>query len=166
MLCSVWAWADRELAFLFVRYIGGDKIPEFWGKPSAYTEGTDFLGTPKDHLEVGIVMGNGQTYMLERHLTPACRLCVLLQSLKKRPLSPDVLEIDGKSLHYKFPWGALSSITNRATGVALSVGGYLGWSTMTSLWLLQLCLNHLTRSHASLMLFNGLPTQVHLVQHG
>ncbi|KAJ9506399.1 hypothetical protein QJQ45_004902 [Haematococcus lacustris] len=76
------------------RFIGGDKIPEFWGKPSAYTEGTAFLGTPTNHLE----------------------------TLNKRPLSPDVLEIDGKSMHYKFPWGALSSITNRATGVALSVG--------------------------------------------
>ena len=40
-----------------------------------------------------------------------------------------MLEIDGKTAHYKFPWGALSSITNRATGVALTVGfagaGYL-----------------------------------------
>uniref|UniRef100_A0A7R9VHH3 Succinate dehydrogenase subunit b560 n=1 Tax=Chlamydomonas euryale TaxID=1486919 RepID=A0A7R9VHH3_9CHLO len=76
------------------RGIGGDKIPEFWGKPSAYTEGTGFLGTPTDHLE----------------------------RIKKRPLSPDVLEIDGKSAHYKFPLGALSSIANRITGVALSVG--------------------------------------------
>mmetsp|Transcript_15670 Transcript_15670/g.32690 ORF Transcript_15670/g.32690 Transcript_15670/m.32690 type:complete len:203 (+) Transcript_15670:28-636(+) len=76
------------------RGIGGDKIPEFWGRPSAYTEGTDFLGTPRDHLEL----------------------------IKKRPLSPDVLEIDGKTPHYKFPLGALSSIVNRVTGVALSVG--------------------------------------------
>ncbi|KAG1673289.1 hypothetical protein FOA52_002569 [Chlamydomonas sp. UWO 241] len=76
------------------RGIGGDKIPEFWGKPSQYTEGTGFLGTPPDHL----------------------------QRIKVRPLSPDVLEIDGKSAHYKMPLGALSSIANRATGVALSVG--------------------------------------------
>ena len=27
-------------------------MPEFWGRPSPYTEGTNFLGTPKDHLEV------------------------------------------------------------------------------------------------------------------
>ncbi|PNH06074.1 Succinate dehydrogenase cytochrome b560 subunit, mitochondrial [Tetrabaena socialis] len=83
------------------RHLGGDKVPEFWGKPSAYTEGTTFLGTPKNHLDL----------------------------VKKRPLSPDVVEIDSKSLHYKMPWGALSSITNRATGVAMSVGfagaGYL-----------------------------------------
>lgn len=32
------------------------------------------------------------------------------------------MEIDNKSAHYKFPLGALSSITNRVTGVALSVG--------------------------------------------
>jgi succinate dehydrogenase (ubiquinone) cytochrome b560 subunit len=42
--------------------------------------------------------------------------------IKNRPLSPDVLEIDNKSLHYKFPLGALSSIANRVTGVAMSVG--------------------------------------------
>lgn len=79
-----------------LRFIGGDKVPEFWGKPSAYTEGTDFLGTPQDHLNL----------------------------IKKRPLSPDVIDVDGKHPHYKFPWGALSSITNRATGVALSVGAF------------------------------------------
>lgn len=45
-----------------------------------------------------------------------------LQRVYGRPLSPDVLEIDGKSMHYKFPWGPLSSIANRVTGVALSVG--------------------------------------------
>jgi hypothetical protein len=42
--------------------------------------------------------------------------------VKKRPLSPDVFEIDMKGAHYKFPWGAISSIMNRATGVALSAG--------------------------------------------
>lgn len=82
------------LSACYIRGIGGDKIPEFWGKPSEYTEGTAFLGTPKNHLDL----------------------------IQKRPLSPDVLEIDGKTAHYKFPWGALSSITNRATGCALTVG--------------------------------------------
>eukprot|EP00201_Polytomella_parva_P024155 CAMPEP_0175041694 /NCGR_PEP_ID=MMETSP0052_2-20121109/2083_1 /TAXON_ID=51329 ORGANISM="Polytomella parva, Strain SAG 63-3" /NCGR_SAMPLE_ID=MMETSP0052_2 /ASSEMBLY_ACC=CAM_ASM_000194 /LENGTH=197 /DNA_ID=CAMNT_0016304289 /DNA_START=30 /DNA_END=623 /DNA_ORIENTATION=+ len=77
-----------------LRFIGGDKVPEFWGKPSSYTEGTQFLGTPKNHLDL----------------------------IQKRPLSPDVIEIDGKSTHYQFPIGAISSIANRATGVALSVG--------------------------------------------
>tara|TARA_X000000368_G_C22747354_1_gene586749 strand:- start:16 stop:399 length:384 start_codon:yes stop_codon:yes gene_type:complete len=42
-------------------------------------------------------------------------------------LSPDVLDVDGKSAHYKFPIVALSSITNRITGCVLSgavgVGG-------------------------------------------
>jgi succinate dehydrogenase (ubiquinone) cytochrome b560 subunit len=76
------------------RFIGGDKVPEFWGKPSHYTEGTGFLGTPNNHLDL----------------------------IQKRPLSPDVIEIDGKAPHYKFPLGAVSSITNRVTGVALSVG--------------------------------------------
>ncbi|KXZ42627.1 hypothetical protein GPECTOR_129g557 [Gonium pectorale] len=76
------------------RHIGGDKVPEFWGRPSQYTEGTNFLGTPKNHLDL----------------------------INKRPLSPDVFDIDHKSPHYKFPLGALSSIVNRVTGVAMSVG--------------------------------------------
>lgn len=52
------------------------------------------MGTPRDHLAL----------------------------VDKRPLSPDVLEVGGKALHYDMPWGALSSITNRATGTMLSVG--------------------------------------------
>lgn len=69
-------------------------MPEFFARPSPYTEGTAFLGTPANHEEL----------------------------VKKRPLSPDVLEIDMKGPHYKFPWGAISSVANRATGVALSAG--------------------------------------------
>lgn len=40
-------------------------------------------------------------------------------------MSPHVFEIDGKSMHYKMPINAISSITNRATGVAMTVGAYL-----------------------------------------
>ncbi|GMH35867.1 hypothetical protein BSKO_03735 [Bryopsis sp. KO-2023] len=78
------------------RKIGGG-VPEFWGKPSPYTEGTDFLGTPKNHMEL----------------------------VHKRPLSPDVFDIGMKSTHYAFPFGAISSVTNRVTGVVLS-GGVAG----------------------------------------
>jgi hypothetical protein len=46
------------------RFIGGDKIPEFWGKPSAYTEGTSFLGTPADHLEVRLMIMQRQCIMV------------------------------------------------------------------------------------------------------
>lgn len=107
------------------RGIGGDKIPEFWGKPSEYTEGTAFLGTPPNHLEVGCqrrmleCRGCRNSTLWSRALPP---YTVLLQLIKKRPLSPDVLEIDGKSAHYKFPVTAISSIANRVTGVAMSVG--------------------------------------------
>lgn len=76
------------------RWLGGDKVPEYWGKPSPYTEGTGFLGTPANHDEL----------------------------IQKRPLSPDVFELDKLAPHYKMPWGAISSIGNRATGAALSVG--------------------------------------------
>lgn len=47
-------------------------------------------------------------------------LCI--QRIKKRPLSPDVVGLDGKSAHYAFPLGAISSITNRVTGTILAVG--------------------------------------------
>jgi len=45
-----------------------------------------------------------------------------VQLAAKRPVSPHVFEIDGKSMHYKMPVNAISSIINRATGVALSAG--------------------------------------------
>jgi len=50
----------------------------------------------------------------------------------KRPLSPHVFEIEENKFHYKMPLGALSSVTNRATGVMLSVGaGAAGWVALT-----------------------------------
>jgi len=77
--------------------IGHKGIPDEYGQPK--TGGTSFLGTPENHREL----------------------------LSARPLSPDVLDVDGKSAHYKFPIVALSSITNRITGCVLSgavgVGG-------------------------------------------
>ncbi|KAF6260667.1 succinate dehydrogenase subunit b560 [Scenedesmus sp. NREL 46B-D3] len=77
------------------RGLGGDKVPEYWGKPSPYTEGTAFLGTPPNHDQL----------------------------INKRPLSPDVFELGSVTQpHYKMPWGAVSSIANRATGAALSAG--------------------------------------------
>ena len=69
-------------------------VPEYWGKDSPYHPGTDFLGTPKNHLDL----------------------------VAKRPLSPHVFEIDHKQMHYKFPLAALTSIANRVTGTMLSVG--------------------------------------------
>jgi succinate dehydrogenase (ubiquinone) cytochrome b560 subunit len=46
----------------------------------------------------------------------------------KRPVSPHVFEIDNKHFHYKMPLGAISSVTNRATGVMLSLGaGAVGY---------------------------------------
>jgi succinate dehydrogenase (ubiquinone) cytochrome b560 subunit len=94
-------------------------VPEFYGKPSPYTSGTGFLGTPTDHLEVGGWL------LLAIHfskLLPA--YTCYSQRVAKRPVSPHVFEIDGKGTHYKMPINAISSIVNRATGVALSVGGF------------------------------------------
>jgi len=49
----------------------------------------------------------------------------LMQLIHQRPLSPDVLELNSMvKPHYKMPLGAVSSIMNRATGAALSVGGH------------------------------------------
>lgn len=39
---------------LLTRFLGGDKVKEYYGRPSPYTEGTGFLGTPKDYLEVSV----------------------------------------------------------------------------------------------------------------
>lgn len=84
----------------FARSIGSRGVPDEYGQPA--TGGTSFLGTPKNHREL----------------------------LEKRPMSPDVFAADGSwSPHYKFPAVALSSITNRVTGVALtgamSAGGVI-----------------------------------------
>lgn len=57
------------------------------------------------------------------HAPPPSLPC---QLINKRPLSPDVFELDNKGMHYKMPWGAISSIMNRGTGVALSVGEWGG----------------------------------------
>jgi succinate dehydrogenase (ubiquinone) cytochrome b560 subunit len=69
-------------------------VPEYWGRDSPYHPGTDFLGTPKNHLDL----------------------------VAKRPLSPHVFEIDHKHMHYKMPLTAISSILNRVTGVMMSAG--------------------------------------------
>jgi succinate dehydrogenase (ubiquinone) cytochrome b560 subunit len=45
--------------------------------------------------------------------------------LAKRPVSPDVFDVDG-SPHYVFPVVALSSITNRVAGCALSAAVGVG----------------------------------------
>jgi len=44
-------------------------VPEFWGRKSEYTAGTDFLGTPKDHLEVGKACTGLQSC---KHLSASC----------------------------------------------------------------------------------------------
>ena len=50
------------------------------------------------------------------------RILALMQRVKKRPVSPHVFETDGAKFHYKMPINAMTSIMNRATGVALTVG--------------------------------------------
>lgn len=75
-------------------------------------------------------------------------LCDLCQLVHKRPLSPDVFDIGMKSAHYAFPYGALSSITNRVTGVVLSGGMIYAseqsvydvyYSIVDSFWLVKMC---------------------------
>jgi hypothetical protein len=59
----------------------------------------------------------------EMHIKPAQDFLLdRLQRLQRRPISPDVLGIDGKSLHYKMPVNAISSITTRVTGSVMTVG--------------------------------------------
>lgn len=50
---------------------------------------------------------------------------MLPQLYKKRPLSPDVFEINtNMQPHYKFPMAAISSIANRVTGTMLTAGAH------------------------------------------
>ncbi|GHP03837.1 hypothetical protein PPROV_000259100 [Pycnococcus provasolii] len=85
-----------------VRHIGGGVPPEF-GQPKS--GGTAFLGTPANHMEL----------------------------VHRRPISPDIFTVDGKPtpwlLHYKMPLAAISSITNRVSGVILSAA-VLGGGTI------------------------------------
>jgi len=96
------AVAALGAAHVQVRNIGS-WIPEFWGKKSKYTEGTDFLGTPENHLDL----------------------------IKKRPISPDVFSIDQVGFHYKMPVAALTSITNRVTGLGMT-GGLFGLAVIST----------------------------------
>lgn len=78
-----------------LRWLGDPGVPEFFARPSKYTDGADFLGTPPNHIKL----------------------------LQKRPVSPDVFELNSTTkMHYKMPWGALSSIANRGTGAVLTGG--------------------------------------------
>lgn len=52
------------------------------------------------------------------------------QLVKKRPISPDVFKIDDVGMHYKMPVAALSSITNRVTGIAMT-GGMFGLAVVS-----------------------------------
>ena len=47
---------------------------------------------------------------------------VLAQEKLGRPVSPHVFGMDSYAPHYAFPLVALTSVTNRATGVVLTVG--------------------------------------------
>ena len=94
------AIVEATRAATATRAIGSRGVPDDYGQPA--TGGTGFLGTPKNHRAL----------------------------LEKRPMSPDVFAADGSwRAHYKFPAVALSSITNRVTGVALtgamSAGGII-----------------------------------------
>jgi succinate dehydrogenase/fumarate reductase cytochrome b subunit len=45
-----------------------------------------------------------------------------MQRIQHRPISPDVLDINNKGLHYKMEIQAISSIMTRATGVTMTLG--------------------------------------------
>mmetsp|Transcript_4166 Transcript_4166/g.11739 ORF Transcript_4166/g.11739 Transcript_4166/m.11739 type:complete len:217 (+) Transcript_4166:76-726(+) len=93
---SLAATACAGSQLLSTRNLGRTGVPEYFAKKSPYTDGAEFLGTPRNHDEL----------------------------LKKRPLSPDVLNTHPGApfVHYDFPLAAISSIVNRVTGAGLSVG--------------------------------------------
>lgn len=119
------------------RELGGG-VPEFWGRKSKYTEGTDFLGTPPNHMD--LVRESMRTlffhslvlYTFVPCLFRSCdrshvimiKICpgeLRFDCADKRPLSPDVFDINGGTM-YHFPITAVTSILNRVTGVVLSGG--------------------------------------------
>ncbi len=109
----------------------GGGVPEHWGRDSPYHPGTSFLGTPPDHLEVraGVLQTppNPTSRAFRRPTNTHLHLLLqivswLVQRVKKRPVSPHVFEADGTKFHYAMPINAITSIMNRATGVALTVG--------------------------------------------
>lgn len=105
------------------RGLGGG-VPEFWGQKSQYTEGTEFLGTPKDHMDRvresrASALCPWAPWLL-RSVGPAIERRVPSPRAGRRPLSPDVFDIKGSKPHYKFPLPAITSIANRVTGVTLS----------------------------------------------
>ena len=53
-----------------------------------------------------------------------------LQRIQKRPISPDVFNIEDKGLHYKLEINAISSIMTRVTGCMLSGGALTVWSNL------------------------------------
>ena len=119
--CSEIDWSRRQ---------HGGGVPEHWGRDSPYHPGTNFLGTPPDHLEVraGRLHIVPPTFIPFNHCTAVPSLAMLhtvshlVQRVKKRPVSPHVFEADGSKFHYAMPINAITSILNRATGVALTVG--------------------------------------------
>jgi hypothetical protein len=80
-----------------------------------------FCGLCVSNHHCDICSFNGITHV-HRNLTEV--VVIWAQLVAKRPVSPHVFEIDNKSFHYKMPVNALTSVTNRFTGVALSVGGF------------------------------------------
>lgn len=50
--------AEKGVPRAACRGLGGDRVPEYFAKPSPYTEGTAFLGTPVNHEEVIIYVLN------------------------------------------------------------------------------------------------------------
>ena len=48
--CGLTSFSRLQHIHLHREHGGG--VPEFWGRESKYTAGTNFLGTPTDHFEV------------------------------------------------------------------------------------------------------------------
>ena len=86
-----------------------------------------------------------------------------MQRVQHRPISPDVMTLDGKKPHYRMEIHAISSITTRVTGVGMSVGAspanslfHIAWSTTSATHIhrassTQITLQILHRVHCRLL---------------
>ncbi len=52
-------------------------MPEFWGKDSPYHPGTDFLGTPKDHLDVSCWIGVPRNHGVAGPVNREIEACIM-----------------------------------------------------------------------------------------
>ncbi len=140
--------AAAPLLAASARSIGAQGVPDEWGQPK--TGGTQFLGTPANYSELlrkrpispdlfgveGVRRSQRslqccsrqapKAFLAERSSATPGRAAKAVRTLRLESADCTVPLRRAGGTHYKFPPVALSSITNRVTGVVLSGGAAAG----------------------------------------